>query len=432
MSTVVIIGRKNVGKSTLFNRLTGIRQSVVYKEPGVTRDRVYGEVQWCGRAFDLIDTGGFYPDEQNVLENKINQQIIIGIEESDLVYFVVDGKTGLHPVDEDIAEQLRKTSKPIFLLVNKSDSKEAIHVIGEFARLGFKNMHTISAEHGSGVGDFLDETLRLLPTTLIEKTNCSTRVTILGRPNAGKSTLLNCITESERAIVDDEPGTTRDSISARVQHKNEMLEIVDTCGLRKRTRISDSIEFYSTVRAIAAIDQCDIALLVFDTSQGIVDQDRRIAGMVISKTKALIVVPAKSDLIKKSQVKKIIPATSQSLKSFDFVPIVPVSAHAGTNIKTLLDTVIAVKHERTKRISHKTIQSIIKNFQPPSDGALLTLKQIGTQPPLFLATVTVSVKAHYIKYLRNTLRHYFGFVGVPILIKTRIIKRRTPLHAKRN
>lgn len=432
MSTVVIIGRKNVGKSTLFNRLIGIRQSVVYKEPGVTRDRVYGEVLWCGRTFDLIDTGGFYPDEQSVLENKINQQIMYGIEESDLVYFVVDGKEGLHPVDEDIAEQLRRANKSIILLVNKSDSKKALYIEGEFAKLGFKKMFSISAEFGSGIGDLLDETLRIIPVSSLQKTQHDTRIIILGRPNAGKSTLLNYITQTERAIVDEAPGTTRDTISARVAHGEETLEFIDTCGLRRRSRIRDSIEFYSTVRAIKAMNHCDIALLVFDTSTGLVDQDRRIAAMVISKAKGLIVVAAKSDLIQRSQVKKIVPATLMSLKSYGFVPVLPVSAHQGTNIDALLDLITQVHHELTKRIPQKTIKEIQGGIQSPSDGDLIALKQVGTKPPLFQATLSVSVKEEYIKYLRNTLRHYFNFKGAPILIRTRIVRKRAPLHAGRD
>lgn len=223
MPTVVIVGRKNVGKSTIFNRLTGTRHSIVYKEPGVTRDRVFGEVQWCGRTFGLIDTGGFFPAEEFPLSTSIQRQIENALREADLIYLVVDGRAGLKPIDKDISDRLRKTNKTIFLLVNKIDESRISHHAAEFHRLGLDNMFTVSAEAGIGFGDVLDATLQKIPAKKIANVGKIIRLLILGRPNSGKSTLLNSILEEERAIVDEQPGTTRDLVNARVDYKGKTI-----------------------------------------------------------------------------------------------------------------------------------------------------------------------------------------------------------------
>ena len=250
MATIVIVGRKNVGKSTIFNRLIGLKQSVVYSEPGVTRDRVYGEMLWCNRRMNLIDTGGFFPEENADLAQKIHQQILYGIEEADLIYFVVDGIQGMQPADEDIAQQLRKTNKPIFLIINKMDSKQARFAGNEFTALGMNCCFEVSAEGGTGFGDLLDATIQTLPPDPSRTSTTAIRVLILGRPNAGKSTLLNVLAGKDRAIVDHAPGTTRDCVNAHFSFRGKTIEIIDTAGLRRKSRVRHSIEFFSVLRAM--------------------------------------------------------------------------------------------------------------------------------------------------------------------------------------
>lgn len=424
MSTVVIVGRKNVGKSTIFNRLTGMRLSVVYKEPGVTRDRVYGEVEWCGKTFNIVDTGGFFPSEERQLAGQIKRQIDLGLQEADLIYFAVDGKQGLTPADEIICQHIRKSGKPIFLLVNKHDSKESKSNLSEFTRLGIHDTFAVAAEQGTGFDTLLDRTVEIIPRDTKERKEKIIKILILGRPNAGKSTLLNTITGSERAIVDEQPGTTRDIINAKFQFNGTKMEIIDTCGLRKRTRIKTSVEFYSMLRAIRVIDYADVAILLFDTTQGVVDQDRRIASMVLSKAKGLVIAPNKIDLIEKNKQKRIVPSTYQSFVSFGFVPVVPISAMKHTGVENLLRHVLDVQRENKKVVDKSVLKTVTANLRSPTGGRILHMRQLNAQPPTFRATVTTSVKESYIKYLRNTLRQYFGFSGVPIFIRTRVTRKR--------
>jgi GTP-binding protein len=424
MSTVVIVGRKNVGKSTIFNRLTGMRSNIVYKEPGVTRDRIYGEVQWCGRMFDIIDTGGFFANKKEELAVKINRQIEYGLAEANLIYFVVDAKSGLQPGDEDICQSVRKSNKPVFLLINKIDGKRFPDEALEFTKLGFSRSFQVSGEAGIGFGDVLDSTIKTLPQVRKKYIRKAIKVLILGRPNTGKSTLLNAVTKQERAIVDENPGTTRDIVRATFQYRKSNIEIIDTCGLRRKTRIKKSIEFYSTVRTMNIIEDIDIAILLFDTSEGVVEQDRRIASMVLAKAKNLIFAPNKIDLIKMKDQTKIIASTYQSFKPLDFVPIVPISAKEEKGLEQLLACILDVNTEAHKFADKTVVRNMTQRLQKPTNGFLLTLKQINTGPPLFRATLSIKVKEHYIRYLRKSIRQYFGFKGVPVLIKTKVVRSR--------
>jgi GTP-binding protein len=418
MPSVVIIGRKNVGKSTIFNRLTGMKLSIVYKEPGVTRDRVYTEVQWCGQSFDLIDTGGFFPDEDFPLARSIQEQIEKALQEADLIYFVVDGRTGLKPADQEINEELRKISKRVFLLVNKIDDRRFEHHATEFYKLGYDDVFLVSAEAGKGFGDVLDATLKVVPVSRPTKDLALIRLLILGRPNSGKSTLLNAILKEERAIVDAQPGTTRDLINARLSYKGKKLEIIDTAGIRKRARIKNPIEFYSVLRAINMIDRTNITILIFDTTTGTVLQDQRLASLVLAKAKGLIIAPNKIDMIERKNHQRIIASTAQSLPFLEFVPIVPISAKAHTNIEMLMQTVLEIYQESGKIVNKRALEDMRETLKPPPRGEIIKLKQTGQRPPVFLATLTTAAKESYIRYLRNTIRHYFGFAGTPILIKT--------------
>jgi GTP-binding protein len=423
VATIVIVGRKNVGKSTIFNRLVGLRQSVVHHEPGVTRDRVYGTAEWCGRSFNVIDTGGFFPQEPSALAREIHKQISYGLREADLVFFIVDGISGHHPGDDEIANQLRKTNKPVFLVINKVDSKKAALVETEFSILGIDRCYRVSAEAGTGFGDLLDAAMTYLPLDTTKPSRNLIRVLILGRPNAGKSTLLNVLTESDRAIVDPAPGTTRDCVNAHFSCNDKNIEIIDTAGLRRPARVTDSIEFYSILRAVHWIEHTDIVLLLFDTTQGVVDQDRRIASLVLSKAKGLVIVPTKIDLIAKSQQSRIQSATYRSFPSLEFVPIVPISAHEQTNIPRLLRTIFDVNQETRRTLNNEVLNAILRSLHPPANGAVIDLEQLQIRPPIFKATVTAPVRKSYIQHIRNTIRAYCSYAGVPILVRT---TRKTP------
>ncbi len=424
MSTVVVVGRKNVGKSTVFNRLTQMRLSVVYKEPGVTRDRIYGEVEWRGKTFSIIDTGGFFPDEDVLLSQKITQQIDLALQQADLIYFVVDGKEGMKPGDETICEHLRTMNKAIFLLVNKCDHKQFKTNVHDFDVFGFEHVFRISAEAGTGFGDLLDKTMDTLPEPRTAKKHRISRILILGRPNAGKSTLLNTLANEERVIVHEKPGTTRDLVSTVITYKEQQYELIDTCGLRRSARVKDAIEFYSLVRATAIIDKIDVAVLLFDTTLGVVDQDRRICRMIISKAKGLVIAPNKVDLFGQKDTDRIIESTYRSFPSMEFVPIIPISAQHKKGTDRLLQCITDIIREKKKTVEKKALEAILRRLQQPPGGELVHIRQTATDPPVFRATMTTSVKDNYIKYLRNVLRNYFGFSGVPILIKTRVIKHR--------
>jgi GTP-binding protein len=422
MSTVVIVGRKNVGKSTIFNRLTGMRSNIVYREPGVTRDRIYGEVEWCGKKFNLIDTGGFFTDTSQDLAIKINRQIEYGLAEADLIYFVVDAKSGLSPGDKETCRAIRKNNKPVFLLINKIDCKTARASTTEFFEFGYANTFEVSGEAGIGFGDLLDNTIKLLPEPKKKRLHKAIKISILGRPNAGKSTLLNVLTGEERAIVDEKPGTTRDIVRASFEYKDKTIEIIDTCGIRRKARIRNSVEFYSVLRAVKIIEEIDSAILLFDTTQGVVEQDRRIASMVLAKAKNLILAPNKIDLIKTKDHARIITSTYRSFRELEFIPVVPISSKTKIGLDRLLTCILDSDAESRKNTDKTVLRQMTARLQNPANGYLLSMKQTAHKPPVFQAVLTTKVKEHYIRYLRRSLRRYFGFKGVPILIKTKVVR----------
>jgi len=419
MATVAIVGRKNVGKSTVFNRLLGMKLSIVHKEPGVTRDRVYGDVDWCGKTLNIIDTGGFFPDEEISLARKISHQIELALREADLIYFVVDAKTGLTATDEEIGSELRKTNKPIFLLINKVDNRRDEAKALEFSRLGFTKLFSISAEGGIGLGEVLDETIKITQTQKLTQTGKTIKILILGRPNAGKSTLLNSIIKQERAIVDEKPGTTRDLINARFSFNQKQLEIIDTGGIRRRSRIKEPIEFYSMMRALRNIDNVDLIILIFDVSQGVVKEDCRIASMVLAKAKNLVIAANKMDLIGKKNRRKVITATRVSLEFVNFAPLVLISAKINSGIEELLNAILNVQEESSKAVNIDVLDNLTQGLKPPPGGMVLKITQIGRKPPVFIVMTTVRVRESYVRYIRNSIRNYFGFQGVPILIRTK-------------
>ncbi len=424
MPTVAIVGRKNVGKSSLFNRLIGKRLSIVHSEPGITRDRIYGEVTWRGRRFNIIDTGGFFPQEDSILAAKITHQIELALKEADLIYFVVDAKAGLFATDELIGSYLRRLNKKVFLLINKVDSPRDTIKTLEFSKLGITDSFNVSAEAGIGFGEVLDQTIKNLPEIEKVREDRCIKLLILGRPNAGKSTLLNTILNQERAVVDERPGTTRDLLNARFVYRDKEFEIIDTCGLKKPSAIKNPIEFYSVMRVMRVIDEIDIAVILFDILQGVVREDLRIASLVLSKQKGMVVAPNKIDLLKKVSLPSVISAARDSFYFIDFVPIIPISSKENIGIDKLLNTCLNVHLEAGKVLDREALRAIPANLKPPPLGEVLKINQIKSRPPVFEVSITAEVGENYIKYLRNTIRNYFGFCGVPILIKTRIIKKR--------
>ncbi|MEO0094919.1 MAG: ribosome biogenesis GTPase Der [candidate division WOR-3 bacterium] len=423
MATVAIVGRKNVGKSSIFNRLVGRRLSIVHETPGVTRDRIYGEVFWRGRIFNLIDTGGFFPEEENILAKKIMYQIELALQQADLIYFVVDGRAGLMPAEQEIAELLRRLNKPVYLLINKIDNKSLLPVINEFYKLGFNRVFAVSAEGGIGFGELLDETIKLLPVIKVKKDTRLIKIAILGRPNAGKSTLLNTIIKEERAVVDEKPGTTRDLVNAQFIFKDKKIEIIDTYGLKKRSRIKEPIEFYSMMRVMHIIDDIDIGIVLFDVTQGVVHEDCHIASLLLSKAKGIVIAPNKIDLLNKQECKRILNSTIESFSFADFAPVVLISAKQNTGIDRLLQVIIDVYSELNKKANTKTLKDLPDSLKPPPDGQILRITQTGINPPKFRVQTTIQLRENYIQYLRNTIRNYFGFSGVPIIIKTELTRR---------
>ncbi|MEO0184518.1 MAG: ribosome biogenesis GTPase Der [candidate division WOR-3 bacterium] len=422
MPTVAIVGRKNVGKSSIFNRLVGKRLSIVHKTPGVTRDRIYGEVTWRGRIFNLIDTGGFFPEEKNILAGKIMYQIELALKQADVIYFVVDSRTGLMASDQEIANTLRGLNKPVLLLVNKIDNKSQESMIFDFYRLGFEKIFAVSAEAGIGLGEVLDETMKHIPVVRLKKGSRIIRTAILGRPNAGKSTLLNTIIKEERAVVDEEPGTTRDLVNARFVYKDMEIEIIDTYGLKRRSRVKEPIEFYSMMRVIHIIDEIDIGIILFDASQGVVNEDFHIVSLLLSKAKGMVIAPNKVDLVNKKDYNRLVNSTRESFRFVDFVPIIPISAKSSTGVDKLLQGVIDVYAELNKVADRSIVKKLPSMLKPPPDGEILKISQIGTKPPLFQIQTNTPLKENYIQYLRSSLRDYFGYAGVPLLIKTMIMK----------
>lgn len=423
MPVIAIVGRKNVGKSTIFNRLVGMKRSIVYHEPGVTRDRIYGEIFWRGRTFTVIDTGGFFPEEEIVLAAKIMNQIELALREADLIFFVVDNRQGLTAMDDEIARRLRVLGKPIFLIVNKVDTSREESRIWDFSRLGLEPIFPVSAEAGLGFGEILDAAASLLPKPPPLRQDKRIRVLILGRPNAGKSTLLNTIIRQERAIVDEHPGTTRDPVNARFDFQSQVLELIDTCGFKKRSRLREPVEFYSAMRAIRFIDETDIAVLLFDITQGVVGEDRRISALLLAKARSIIIVPNKIDLIPKKDVSRVIGAARQSFSYLEFAPVIPISARSRLNIDTLLKTVLNVHAEGGKTADKKVLRVLTDGLKPPANGEVVKLVQTAIRPPVFRLTATRPLKEHYLRYVRHEIRRYFGYQGVPLLLKTTALRK---------
>ena len=425
--TVAIVGRPNVGKSTLFNKLVGDRLSIVKDEPGVTRDRLYREMEWLGNKFLLVDTGGLEPRTQDFMMSKIKKQAQVAIDEADVIIFLVDGKAGITGLDEDVATILRKQDKKVIVAVNKIDNyiKEQENIF-EFYGLGFEEVIGISGEHKTNLGDLLDAVVEKFDDKNSKEISEGLSIAILGRPNAGKSSLLNKLLNKERSIVSDIAGTTRDTIDSALKYDGEMYTLIDTAGIRRKSKVEDDIEYYSVLRAMKAIKRADVCVLMLDATELLTDQDKRIAGMIYDERKPIIIAINKWDLIEKNDnsVKEFKELVKADLAFLDYAPIVTISALTGKRTLNILEQAKFINEEYHKKVSTGILNQILaeivaQNPVPTRKGRAVKLNyatQISQAPPkfVFFANNPELIHFSYKRYIENKLREYFGFEGCPI------------------
>lgn len=451
---VALVGRPNVGKSTLFNRFTGRRTAIVEDLPGTTRDRIYGDSFWNGVGFHVVDTGGLETAPEPTRGNKgkanqtplgadssrfvehIRNQVQLALDESDAIVFVVDGRDGMTAADEDVAEMLRASQKPILLAVNKAENETRRLNAVEFWNLGISEPFAISAYHGDGVGDLLDALVLALPAYPDEEIeDTSIGVAIVGRPNVGKSSLLNALLGKDRAIVSNIPGTTRDPIDTRIKFEGREITLIDTAGIRKRGSVEPGIEKYSVLRSMQAIDRADIALLLIDATEGVTAQDAHVAGYVLEAHKSVIVLVNKWDAIEKDEhtMNRFAEEVRESLKFLSYVPVLFISAMTKQRIHRVLPTVLEVDEARNHRLTTSEFNNLLRlaydaNSPPSRQGRPLRIyygTQVAVAPPGFTIFVNDEEMVHfsYERYLENRIREQYPFTGTPIRLFFRSQRR---------
>jgi len=434
---VAIVGRPNVGKSTLFNKLVGERRAIVEDEPGTTRDRLYGEAEWHGREFTIVDTAGILPGEEDTASASMVEivratraQAQLAIDEADAILFLVDVKEGITAADEEVAEMLRQTSKPVILGANKADSLQRVQNAVEFWNLGLGEPIALSAYHGTGTGDLLDALYEALPPFEEDPDQeYALKIAIVGRPNVGKSSLLNQLLGIERVVVSDIPGTTRDTIDTEVEFNDQKILLIDTAGIRRRGRIDQGIEKYSVLRALRAIERADVALLMVDATEGVTAQDAHVAGMILDAYKGIAVLVNKWDALEKDN--ETFEAWTRHVKSeLHFIPYAPllfISAKTGQRVEKVLELALQINAERNTRISTAKLNSLLRDAvrdHPPSSihkGAHLRIfytTQAQVAPPVFLFFTNAPQEIHfsYKRYLENRIREEYPFIGTPIIL----------------
>ncbi len=425
--TVAIVGRPNVGKSTLFNRMIKQRKAIVDDRPGITRDRVYGDCFWNRREFILVDTGGFIPRSKEVLASMVTQQVSLAIDQSDLVLFLVDNKVGVQTVDEEIAAILKRNNKNVIVAANKADSEELIPDTTEFYKLGLGEVYPVSAVSGRQTGDLLDAIIEKLPLYDEESEETDAlRVAIVGRPNVGKSSLLNAIVGEKRQIVSEAPGTTRDSIDSLAEIDGRRFIFIDTAGLRKKARYPDIVEYYSSLRSIRAIERSDIALVVLDTDSGITAGDIRIAAEAEKMGRGLLFIANKWDLVKGVEQFKLTQLVYEKAPMMKYVKIVFTCAVKSKGVEAIIDNIFKIDQEMKKRISTAELNSfmeqVVNEKHPPAKAGKFIkfyyVTQADSRPPTFIIFCNYprQIDSPYQRYLENKLRKTYGFQGVPISI----------------
>jgi len=425
--TVAIVGRPNVGKSTLFNRLLEQRKAIVEDTPGVTRDRQYGIADWNGKNFYVIDTGGFVPESADVFEREIAKQVEVAVEEASVVLFVVDVVTGITALDDAMADVLRRATKPVFLVVNKVDNNERLLEAAEFYSLGFEKIFFISSISGSGTGEVLDDITSVMgDDSEMEEETGIPKFAIIGQPNVGKSSLLNALIGEERTIVSDIAGTTRDTIHTRYKLFQKDFVLIDTAGIRRKAKVHEDIEFYSVIRAIKAMDEADVCMLLLDAEKGIAAQDLSIFSLAARKGKGIVVLVNKWDLLEKSTntAKDYEKTLKQRLAPFTDVPVLFISAKEKTRIFKAIEVAIQVFENRQRKVPTSKLNDVIlkaiESFHPPVvRGHPIKIKYVTQLPTAvpsfaFFCNFPDDVKTPYKNYLENKVRESFDFTGVPI------------------
>jgi GTP-binding protein len=431
LPVVAIVGRPNVGKSTLFNRLVQKRVAIEERAPGVTRDRVYGRVEWTGRSFWLVDTGGLTFEEDRI-SREIYRQVRLAMDEAAVILFLVDVRSGITQLDYEIAEMLHRSEKPVILAANKGEAVDAATEAAVFYELGLGEPEVVSAAHGLGTGDLLDAVIKLLPAGETHPEDEDTlRVAVVGRPNVGKSSLINKISGMDRVIVTDLPGTTRDAIDLLIEHNGRRYLFVDTAGIRRRSKVSEAVEYYSVLRAVRAVEDADVVLVMLDATEGVTEQDKRIAGIAYEAGKAVIIAVNKWDKVEKDG--KTTDAYREKIRAelayLSFAPIVFISALTGKRVSSLYKVIdyVAEQHAmriKTSRLNELLDDAVAINPPPAKKGRQLKinyLTQVKVKPPTFVLFVNDPELAHfsYLRYLENRLRAEYGFEGTPIRILVR-------------
>lgn len=425
---VAIVGRPNVGKSTLFNKIAGRRISIVEDTPGITRDRVYADAEWCGKEFTVIDTGGIEPYSKEIIPAAMRRQANLAIEMADVIIFMVDVRDGMTAADSEVASMLQKADKPIVLVCNKIDSPGEVPLeLYEFYNLGLDEPMAVSSVHGRGVGDVLDKCVSYFPENDKEsEEDDSIKVAVVGKPNAGKSSIINRLLGEERVIVSDIPGTTRDAIDTKLEKNGKAYTFIDTAGMRKRGKIDDTVERYSVIRSLNAIERCDVCLVMIDGVEGISEQDSKIAGYAHEQGKGTVIVVNKWDAVEKDDktMEEMRKHIYDVLGFMTYAPVVFISALTGQRVENLFKNIDYVASQNAMRLQTGALNDVLSDaiarVQPPSDKGkrlkLYYITQASTKPPTFILFVNDQELAHfsYVRYIENQVRTAFGLTGTPV------------------
>ncbi len=424
---VAIVGRPNVGKSTFFNRLVEKRDAIMDNMPGVTRDRHYGYAEWVGKFFTVIDTGGYVTGSDDKFESQIRKQVELALDEATAIIFMVDCRDGLTGFDKEFAKTLRRSKKPIFIAANKADTPDKAALGAEFYQLGMGEIYPISAENGGGTGELLDEVIKTFETEDLEDPNAGIpKIAILGRPNVGKSSFLNVLLGQERSIVTDEAGTTRDAIHSRYKMFNKDFILIDTAGIRKRSKVHEDIEFYSVLRSLRALEECDVCIVVVDAQRGLESQDVNILGLAQKQGKGMVIMVNKWDLIEKDSktADNIRKGMIESLMPMDYIPIIFASALEKQRIFQVIEKAVEVYNNKVKKIPTSQLNDAllpeITHYPPPAiKGKYIQIKYItqvnATTPSFaFFCNLPQYIQESYQRFLENKLRENFDFTGVPV------------------